>query len=176
MKSCREFLKWFKHAIRGIHLVDKCLILFMSLLLFQLAFSLIFVSKAGSAAKDFDVIVRTSAAGIFGYFLSGNFVRSSKEKRPDIGATEEEDKILSQENKYGEREGIPVSRLQIVIASAVGLFCLIVLMFLRNVNIYIPEWQPSSGELATISQFRDFISGCIGFLIGCPTGRGKDAI
>lgn len=58
-----------------IHPVDKSLLLFMLVLLIQSAYSMFCPGGTGQAAEDIDIIVRTSAAAIFGYFLSANFIR-----------------------------------------------------------------------------------------------------
>lgn len=62
-------------------------------------------------------------------------------------------------------------RLQILIATFIGLFCLITLILLRNVNALNSDLLSSSSVAATTAQFRDFVSGCVGFLIGCPTEK-----
>ena len=73
---CRDFHR--------IHLVDRCLIVFMALLLIQSAYSLVTRSGGIGQSNEIDVIVRTSAASIFGYFLSGSFRSCGQEPRRAI--------------------------------------------------------------------------------------------
>ena len=62
-------------------------------------------------------------------------------------------------------------RLQVLAATAVGLFCLVTLLVLRAAALKRPDLLASDAATATVAQFRDFVSGCVGFLIGCPTGK-----
>ncbi|MEG1426533.1 MAG: hypothetical protein RSC76_02470 [Oscillospiraceae bacterium] len=143
--------KWVAgiRAFGEIHLVDKCLILFMAILLLQSTLNLFLQNGEIGEAKDINIIVRTAAASIFGYFLSGNFAR----KECDCD---------------GKR---PTNHLQICIATGVGLFCVFALCILRNILAMKPDFVFSHDMLSTISQFRDFVSGCVGFLIGTPTKK-----
>ena len=67
----RHPIKKTKSIMGRLCLVDKLLMLFM-LVLFSYTVFNILASPDGSNAVD--IIVRTSAAGIFGYFMSGNFL------------------------------------------------------------------------------------------------------
>ena len=59
-------------------------------------------------------------------------------------------------------------RLQILIATVIGVFCLVTLILMRDLGGGSDAgWSATAA--ATITQFRDFVSGCVGFLIGCPT-------
>lgn len=176
-----------------IHLVDKCLIVFMAILLAQSAFGLIAGEAWAARANDVDVIVRTAAASIFGYFLSANFIdrgSARAEERPqqeDLQAQQpgsREEPPLSGESldamslpEAPAEEALqpdpdPEARLQILVAAGIGLFCLAALILLRNIGGYTGATL-SATAAATVTQFRDFVSGCVGFLIGCPTSRGK---
>ena len=64
-----------------------------------------------------------------------------------------------------------VTCLQVRVATAIGLFCLAILLILRNMSHWGILPAQSDAVLATVSQFRDFVSGCVGFLIGSPTQR-----
>ena len=55
-------------------------------------------------------------------------------------------------------------RLQVLTTWVIGLFCLLVLLLLRGLGA-----AEEGSATATVAQFRDFVSGCVGFLIGCPT-------
>ena len=48
---------------------------------------------------------------------------------------------------------------------------LVTLLALRNLSLWDPAEAGSDSATATVSQFRDFVSGCVGFLIGSPPGR-----
>ena len=188
-----------------IHPVDKSLLLFMLVLLIQSAYSMFCPGGTGQAAEDIDIIVRTSAAAIFGYFLSANFIRhtvsggqtpSSAAPRildtgggtppspgapaARIGFAGAEDGAEPAAAKPGGGQGEAESPdensaancLQVVVATVIGLFCLVTLLVLRNLN----QWglaAESDSTAATVVQFRDFVSGCVGFLIGCPTHSDK---
>ncbi|MEG1844170.1 MAG: hypothetical protein RR296_07995 [Clostridia bacterium] len=75
-------------ALRNMHLTDKCLLVFMLILLAQTAHNLFFHELAQQESSAFDVIVRTTMAAIFGYLISANFQDSGKtrpEDRPGAG-------------------------------------------------------------------------------------------
>ena len=60
------------------------------------------------------------------------------------------------------------SRLQVVMATGIGLFCMVVLIVVRNSAQLTEAAAESSTMMATVVQFRDFVSACVGFLIGYP--------
>lgn len=188
-------------ALAKIHLVDKFLIIFMIILLLQSSYNLFVYESTSAEANSIDIIIRTSTAAIFGYFLSTNFIRHSSsktdtsisakgtdtispssspggisnrigfalpdaEESPDlvVGSTDISD--LQEDNTA---EHLTASRLQIIVAAAIGLFCLIVLILIRNLMGVGSASLPSASSTSTVAQFRDIVSGCIGFLIGCPT-------
>ncbi len=221
-------------ALKQIHPVDKSLLLFMLILLAQTIYSVFYPEGANQTVGDIDVIVRTSAAAIFGYFLSANFIRhfssagqvpseqathilkvgadsgeETGEPKAKIGFTVNEttirpddevqrlappvcmsEPVTSVENKETVQQNAPSAAVlqgtsegdkatsdqgaatgcvQVFIATAIGLFCLITLLVLRNL-VQLGVFQVQANSMAeTVIQFRDFISGCIGFLIGCPT-------
>lgn len=188
-------------ALAKIHIVDKFLIVFMVVLMFQSAHNLFASHVATGEAAHIDVIVRTSTAAIFGYFLSANFMRrasyglnggagGSLESRaksiPTVsssgvqnrigfaasGSDNSTDTLDMGSASYSERQNSNesgVNRLQIIITSILGLFCLVVLIIARDISALSADMSASASATATIAQFRDFVSGCIGFLIGCPT-------
>ena len=200
-----------RSGLRGllgrIHPVNKGLLLFMLVLLAQSAYSIFCPSGAGQTAKDIDIIVRTSAAAIFGYFLSTNFTRHTVAggQTPDaspprkmesgdgtpavptarIGFSDGEDgaETPTSSAKSGivpaqtdpSDETSAAGRLQIVVATGIGLFCLVTLLILRNLSQLGLVTAEGDSIAASVAQFRDFISGCVGFLIGCPTHSDKQA-
>ena len=184
--SGNKMLCAVKNAAGSIHLVNKCLVIFMAVLLLQSAYSLFYPEESGGEAGNIDVIVRTSSAAIFGYFLSANFdCRTGKSSSNTGDGTA---KALPSTVGEGPKTQIgfqapspdgedpiqmpPEIRAadssecnpQVIIATVIGLFCLLVLVLVRRLGI--PE---NSSATATVVQFRDFVSGCVGFLIGCST-------
>ena len=161
----------------------------MAVLMIQTAVGLFLPGEGGEQSDSIDIVVRTSSAAVFGYILSANFNRcaSASTSKTAGGQANEVQTAATQEGPVaqigfqvpaGENGGSlgrtgpgviqeenaqgPENRLQIVTATVIGLFCLLTLLLLR--------WRgvPESGTAAVV-QFRDFVSGCVGFLIGCPT-------
>lgn len=60
-------------AWQQLHLVDRCLLILMAILLAQSTYTLFFPAGYGQLSGSIDIVIRTSAAAIFGYFLSANF-------------------------------------------------------------------------------------------------------
>lgn len=193
-----------KNSFLKIHLIDKCLIIIMFLLLLQSGFSLFSNYKVTPEINTIDTIVRTAIASIFGYFLSSNFIRHLRMERMEEGSSN--NITIFESEKSHDRKGhdikssigfsIPhtdeslesgkitvtpepkslqqsntAGHLQIIVTASIAIFCLIVLIIFRNVSYFTGEFPATSSFLATISQFRDLISGCIGFLIGAPTSN-----
>ncbi|WP_243009122.1 hypothetical protein [Clostridium sp. AM58-1XD] len=164
----RKWKRLYKEY-KNIHLVDRFLIIFMAILLIQSAYTLIIQPAATARLNEIDVIVRTSAASIFGYFLSANFIRRDSHP-PDVNGESLETAQMDEYPSIGNHvsEG---NSLQITAAAAVGLFCLLTLILLRDTRA-LETASPYASS--TITQFRDFVSGCVGFLIGCPTSAKND--
>ena len=150
MRILRAVWARIRAVVSRIPPTDRCLILFMAVLLGQSAYSLFVPVGDGGQSSPVDVVVRTASAAIFGYFLS---VR----KKPA-------------EDSHGE----PRCLYQATI-TAIGLFCLVTLLALRNLSLWDPAEAGSDSATATVAQFRDFVSGCVGFLIGSPPGRDGPA-
>lgn len=161
MKRFRLCLTCLKKNLAKIHLVDKCLIVFMAVLLAQSAYNLFSSRPMSNELANIDVIVRTSGAAVFGYFLSANFIRH--------GAQEKN----APQNEPPPAQRNIASRLQILIATYIGLFCLLVLLMVRDIPGVSARMATSPSAIATVAQMRDFVSGCVGFLIGCPTSPEK---
>lgn len=179
-----------KQLFRGICIVDRFLLLFMLLLFSYLVYRLFTGTVFANDTNTIDVIIRTSAAAIFGYFMSGNFGREDSTPAVGNNAVPTDPPLLSAgghvpgqaQNRLGfqitdsqaiEEKGkvsiaenpvVPAgrcSRIQVFVVSSIGLLSLAILMIARN----YPETTP---ELtAMVSQLRDFVSACIGFLISC---------
>ena len=188
--------------LKRIHPVDKSLLIFISILLIQSLCNIFFPADVNQNIGSIDVVVRTSAAAIFGYFLSANFIHhvtgssrvsstsathilkvGTNQPESNSNSTVQEKTALNEDLKPFPKssatdpkinqENPEANCLQVVIATGIGLFCLITLLILRNlVQLNIISVK-SDSVLATITQFRDFVSGCVGFLIGCPTHNDK---
>lgn len=193
MKTLKSIHVWLKGELALIHLVDKFLIMFMAVLLAQSAYSLFTNLNSDSKVNDVDVIIRTSSAAIFGYFLSANFRRhtpSGKKRGPtdeqnrDVTANSigkqpvpgpEPDLLHESDAKRPDNNGEndPICNLQVAVTACIGMFCIFVLILLRDAAGWNAGSAVSPSASATVAQFRDFVSGCVGFLIGCPTS-GRD--
>lgn len=200
LRSNHRRLKRIRAAWAEVHLVDRCLLLFMAVLLVQLACGLFLPEGLAPEAGSIDVIVRTSAAAIFGYLLSGNFNRGSEQEiaertdSPPECLLEAQSDVISPlqgvQDPVGGPAGFPgemvrertepskpekgvssrdTGCLQILMATAIGLFCLAVLLLVRFSAWWGVPLISSDSATATVAQLRDFVSGSVGFLIGCPT-------
>lgn len=188
---------WIFRLRRGwsrIHPVDKSLLLILGGLLVQSAYSM-FGGGGGQLTRDIDIAVRTASASIFGYFLSGSFRSCGQKPRrairhklssADLTADSKAEQTDAAEcccpQNWGRsgsdpaEEGAvpaPVCGLQVGVATGIGIFCLAALLLLRNAARWDPALAQSDAASAAVVQFRDFVSGCVGFLIGCPV-RGTD--
>lgn len=213
MRQLSKCRKCVQASLFKIHLVDKCLIIFMLVLLAQSAYTLFFPSAADPGADNIDIIVRTSTASIFGYFLSANFIRhipaaknttGQSAQKPNPGSeitSPAQDSGLKNQIGFslpgslknleqGEANLLPPSRsgalpdpeeasssrLQIIVAAFIGLFCLLSLLLLRDIALWKHDFTLLPSAAVTVSQFRDLVSGCVGFLIGCPTNGAKQSL
>lgn len=178
MKVRFSMLRKISSLWKRIHLVDKCLFIFMVALLVQSTFGIFFTVGTGEGSNGIDVIVRTSAAAIFGYFLSGNFAREKKVTQPVeetkplppvVKADTAQIEAANDNDAQKSNGEHAANQLQIIIATVVGMFCLITLAVIRNSSDSFGEAAVTQDVTATVSMFRDFVSGCVGFLIGSPT-------
>lgn len=134
-----------------IRLMDRCLLVFMGVLLAQSAYSLFSAPALGTETGGIDIIVRTSAAAIFGYFLSANYRRETTPGEGELDDTG--------------------NSLQVATTSGIGLFCLLTLLAFRAAALRDPGLAASDSATATLAQFRDFVSGCVGCLIASPAAK-----
>ena len=198
MHMLSSFRLTIRACLSKIHPVDKSLILIMFLLLLQSAYNMFSQAAAQQTISEIDIIVRTSAASIFGYFLSGNFVRHTASVSPSPAGQQTHTimtadysqmrsaELFTAEPSSADMDSSEASQptqalessplkpsdpscLQVIIAAGIGLFCLCALLLLRWLAQQDPAIAQSDSVSATVVQFRDFISGCVGFLIGHPT-------
>ena len=191
MRRFLRCLALLRTGLGKIHPMDRGLLLFLAVLLSQSAYSLFVPGGESQFTGDIDIIVRTSSAAIFGYLLSGNFIDRvpagcsckavSKTDltaptegpvgrlRGQIGFTDGETTPAAG-SAQGTGSAAPPAAccLQIVTATAIGLFCLGVLIALRNLAPADDPRLTSPAVIAIVAQFRDFVSGGVGFLIGFP--------
>lgn len=187
-------------AWQQLHLVDRCLLILMAILLAQSTYTLFFPAGYGQLSGSIDIVIRTSAAAIFGYFLSANFAARDQQEPSVSTSLQENPTVLSEpapsssaepKNQIGFVSELPQLKsgsiqtradsssagpppcygIQVLVAACMGLFCLVVLILLRNTGLAGASPEESSALTATVSQFRDFVSGCVGFLIGCPSSQ-----
>lgn len=179
--------------LRRISLVDRFLMLFLFLLFAYMAWNLL-TGKLSGGSETIDVIVRTSAATIFGYFLSGNSLNSagassqngsspgvkrsspSQETGPKGMGIGFQAPSQAEQPAEGGRAAVSPSpeppktscdRLQVWVVSAVGLVSLVILLAVKG-------YQDVPQELAAaVSQLRDFLFACIGFLVSCGKSARK---
>lgn len=192
----KQRLAVWQETLCRIHPVDKSLLLLMLILLIQSAVNLFLPASGSSITGDIDIVVRTSAAAIFGYFLSANFIghdeasgqatQSAQAHILKAGNGPVQDSAPRAQIGFSAAETAPDSAappvqmpqqsircLQVRAATFIGLFCLIALLILRNLTQLGIVSPASDSVTGTIVQFRDFISGCVGFLIGCPTNQTR---
>lgn len=192
----KQRLAVWQKALCLVHPVDKSLLLFMLILLVQSAVNLFLPASDSGITGDIDIVVRTSAAAIFGYFLSANFIGHDEETGQatatvqthilKTGAGPVQDSAPRAQIGFSAGEAVsapavpPVQApeqsircLQVRAATFIGLFCLLALLILRNLTQLGVVSPASDSVTGTIVQFRDFISGCVGFLIGCPTHQTR---
>lgn len=180
-----------KNIIKDISLVDKSLMIFMLILFIYIIIHLFTTASISQDTNAIDIIIRTSLASIFGYFISSNFVKNDSSASPqDYGNPEinfsPKSVAVNSDNSIKNQIGfqdpaavqseeigkISISentspstktscKFQIYVVSIIGLTSLIILIMAKHL-------QNSTSELtAIISQLRDFVSACIGFLVGC---------
>lgn len=150
------------HSLQHMRLSDRCLCLFLLFLLIQSACHIFLIPDLTKEFDAMDAMIRSSAATIFGYFISNAFGSSADtgENDPSLEAREKIETVPS-------ADGTPLPscqtcriRQQILIVAGVGFFSLIILSYVR-MSAY-----PAQNTIASLSQFQDFLVGSIGFLVG----------
>lgn len=161
--------------------VDIVLMVLFLVLLVHAGITLFSEQTASQERTAIDIVLRTSAAAIFGYFLSAQTTAkptSSATASAAISISSTVQPTNAPQNAIGFQTSEPGAQLvpgnaqsttsepdcrntRILFLSAVGGICLIFLLLLRHCET-VPE-----SAAATISQFRDFIAASIGFLISC---------
>ena len=168
---------------RRLHLVDRLLLIFMVILLAQSARSLFFYECASQNSGAMDTAIRTTAASIFGYFISAGFRGAKQEGAStqagsDLAAGQNRTTNLNTQTGLSENEEMSSEaqsntnigqsgestdqrlRQQMLIVGMIGISSLLILV------IACDSTQDTTGAAAALSQLRDFVSGSVGFLIG----------
>lgn len=186
-KLKNNFLNTLIKFWKQIPINDKALIIIMIILLIQSIYNLFNPEPIGTNAMSINIITRTSIASIFGYFLSENFLKNEiiKSKNSNVIVSLNKNKVNSNNSEDSSnnnylinenhsinsnadlKEYICNKTLQIIIALIV---CVIALLSLIIGNCF--NLIPSSAS-PTVIQFRDLISGCIGFLLGHSSNSRK---
>lgn len=159
-KKC--LVKRLCHSLRHMRLSDRCLCLFLLFLLLQSACHIFLMPDLTKEFDAMDAMIRSSAATIFGYFISNAF-GSMPEKSENEIPLESREKIPAE--SPSEEAPLPSGtncriRQQILIVAGVGFFSLAILTYVRMSTL------PSQNTIASLSQFQDFLVGSIGFLVG----------
>ncbi len=200
--------KRISNGFSSIKLIDRCLIIFMFILLAQSIYSLFTGETDTQYTSNIDIIIRTTSAAIFGYFLSVNFIRNESEgndtyQTPSPSPSPNSTVINTIDSETSNTQALPMknqigfsvadstnnttqtgnitnnikeskpksasqtSNQQIIITTMIGMISLLALLYARN---FIPLTEAST---AGLSHLRDIVSGCVGFLVGCPVGDVK---
>ena len=146
--------KRIKDVFSSICLVDRILMLFMTVLLVSMAFYLYEAPAMFEEGGSIDTIVRTSASAIFGYFISGNFLKTDSSPKDEEKPAE-----------TAPASPVCYGRIQVIVVSTIGMISLILLLMVGNFAEVTPEFA------ATVSQLRDFVAACVGFLVSCEKKR-----
>ncbi len=146
------------------NLAYKGLVIIFGILLIQSSISLFFDSGSGQLTQ-IDTVFRTAISSIFGFLMSG--LVTSKRKKEKTGIIAYDVKVVEVENEkeaHSEEENDSVdNRTQIWSILCVCIFCLVIMIVIRNFSHFIVN---SSSTTITIAMYRDIISGSIGALIG----------
>ncbi len=149
-----------RKCFNNIKLSDKILIFFMLILLVQIIYALFSTEPITDSKGKLDAVIRTSAASIFGYFLSSNFlsreggskIEPEPEQKPEVKT-----KLCPLPNND------MATNIQLYIAGFIGVVSLVVLIVIRN-SSYFDSSNPVHS--ASITQLRDFFASSLGFLLG----------
>lgn len=184
MKKRGKYGRWLSGALQRLSPVERILLVLLALLFAQ--FFLVLMGEEQPETQTIDVVMRSAAATIFGYFIGGVSGEEAPEERVEAvsraalsGKSGEEPlgRIGFATQAEASREGdAPVQaprtvrspsagrRTQIWIAGAIALASMALLMLARDVGACHKNLGTDSG-LATLAQLRDFVSGSIGFLV-----------
>lgn len=173
---------------------DLWLLALFGVLIIQSVYGLFCPLPADNQVETIDIVFRTSEAAIFGYIISSNFGRrrtksktvTQAEQVPSIGFDTQSNQAPTMTAATGKRtvapEVPPVSTskktvslksntTQLTLVGVIGLVSLLVLIGWRN--FYGHSGGVTTNMTAVITQYRDMVSGCVGFLIGQPQASSE---
>lgn len=163
------------------------LVLIFFLLMAQSGFTLFFDNEnVSSEIQQIDIVFRTSLSSIFGYIISilaiskmsssGNSSKTDAITQIGFTDTDTENNRYTMLNSENESLSKPLqvgsaskndknigANVQTIALICICLFCLVVMMLVRNFSQYI---SATSSASVTVAMYRDFISSGIGALIG----------
>jgi len=180
-----------KRVLSLISLADYFLLAFMVILMWQSAHNLFFHEFCGEFSA-IDIVIRTSAVGIFGYFIGNGFSQAKglNKEEPNKTATAVSQTMLTEPKAA---DNTPVSRIgfsaaadtqtQFEIGNAEPIDIntpateksshqqTVIVGLIGIVSLLLLVVARNSGALspeatATLSQLRDFVAASTGFLIG----------
>lgn len=176
MKSSKKI----KSAISEIKSVDQFLLVFLVLFLAQIGYGLFTDDALSPQTTSIDIVIRTFASAVFGYFLSESVstpsaptlqIYSPKQISIPAEDTSIKNRMGFSESPTTEETGY-VSTIatkparsfrqtfQICIVAGVGIISLLILLILRN------TMSVTDSMIAPLTQLRDVVSSSIGFLVG----------
>lgn len=189
-KLKNNFLNGLIHCWKEISISDKALIIIMIFLLLQSIHNLFTPESTNPNSLSINLIVRTSIASIFGYFLSENFLKNKvvKSEDSDIIVPVNKSDIVSNKNSNvtstndcitsnstlkdsnnNIKDYICNKTVQILIALIVCIIALFSLIIGSNLNLISSNTNP------TVIHLRDLICNCIGFLLGHSNNSIKNS-
>ena len=182
----------FWRFLQRISAVDRILMILMLLLFIQ--FLILLTEDPTQDAQPIDIVFRSAAAMIFGYFIGGINTDSGPGKTTDavsritlkgndsdapvakIGFASEPQAVSTDaEDKQPPRimqRSAHRRILQIWVAGGIALLSMLILLLVRNMHTFHENLGTDSG-IATLSQLRDFASGSIGFLVSASARNEK---
>ena len=191
MKTLRRYIHRTIRRLGDIPIVERILLVFMAMMFVQFAIIL-----TGGSAPDMatvDVVTRSVAATIFGYFIGGSVnaaglggstdaVARVQTRKPATGeqttarigfrsdAGEPAEPAAQSGTQTGLSDKDGGGDFQIWVVGGMGFMALLLMFIVRNVEAFHGTLELES-SIATLSQLRDFAAGSIGFLVSSTKKR-----
>ena len=121
--------------------------------------------EVASYTDEIDIILRTTLGSLFGFFISSVSVKINEENKSRINrinARQQMDRIYNNKDKRNLKYG-KVCSYQILILTGICVFCFFTITIIRNFPMKIMN---KDSAVATVIQYRDFLSSGVGALIG----------
>ena len=146
-------------SLSCVRLKDWILILFMIILMVQITYNLFQHELLGNSSP-IDNVIRSTTAGLLGYFMGDGFSRR-KDENPNNTLNSPENSSKETPSTYNPdfHHSSKTSNIQVLVIGFFGIISLLILIITRNMHVLTAE------NIATISQLRDFVLGCTGFLV-----------